>query len=249
VLWVIFSLYWGIAGLNSAPTKSSESWASTSFHQFMLGVALLLLILTVPGLNGRFLPERLHFLVVAGAIVQAGFLLLAVWARRHLGRNWSAEVRIAMDHQLIRTGPYRFLRHPIYTAMLGMFLGTAIASGQVHALIGLALLVVAYLRKTWLEDQILAQTFGAEFDAYRMTHGRWCPCCSNANAPEIGLPEIGRFRVNDGLCGSHSNTRPPITSGLPTDSSTIAPVRMLQSTGEGATIAPSRRHRVPREDH
>jgi protein-S-isoprenylcysteine O-methyltransferase Ste14 len=167
VLWVIFSLYWGIAGLNSAPTKRSESWVSTYFHQFMLGVALLLLILPVPGLNGWFLPERLHFLVVAGAIVQAGFLLLAVWARRHLGRNWSAEVRIAVDHQLIRTGPYRFLRHPIYTAMLGMFLGTAIASSQVHALVGLALLVVAYLRKTWLEDQILAQTFGAEFDAYR----------------------------------------------------------------------------------
>ena len=167
VLWVIFGLYWGIAGLNSAPTKSSESWASTYFHQFMLGVALLLLILPVPGLNGWFLPERLHFLVVAGAIVQAGFVLLAVWARRHLGRNWSAEVRIAMDHQLIRTGPYRFLRHPIYTAMLGMFLGTAIASSQVHALVGLGLLVVAYLRKTWLEDRILAQTFGAEFDTYR----------------------------------------------------------------------------------
>ena len=165
VLWVIFSLYWGIAGLNSAPTKSSESWVSTYFHQFMLGAALLLLILPVPGLNGWFLPERLHFLVVAGAIVQAAFLLLAVWARRHLGRNWSAEVRIAMDHQLICTGPYRFLRHPIYTAMLGMFLGTAIASCQVHALVGLALLVVAYLRKTRLEDQILAQTFGAEFDA------------------------------------------------------------------------------------
>lgn len=171
VLWVIFSLYWGIAGLNSAPTKSSESWVSTYFHQFMLGAAFLLLILPVPGLNGWFLPERLHFLVVAGAIVQAAFLLLAVWARRHLGRNWSAEVRIAMDHQLIRTGPYRFLRHPIYTAMLGMFLGTAIASCQVHALVGLALLVVAYLRKTRLEDRILAQTFGAEFDAYR--HDTW----------------------------------------------------------------------------
>jgi protein-S-isoprenylcysteine O-methyltransferase Ste14 len=59
------------------------------------------------------------------------------------------------------------LRHPIYTAMLGMFLGTAIASSQFHALIGLALLVVAYLRKTRLEDQILAQTFGADYDAYR----------------------------------------------------------------------------------
>jgi protein-S-isoprenylcysteine O-methyltransferase Ste14 len=171
VLWVIFSLYWGIARLNSAPTKSSESRASTYFHQFVLGVALLLLILSVPGLNGWFLPERFHFLIVAGAIIQAGFLLLAVWARRHLGRNWRAEVRIAMDHQLIRTGPYRSLRHPIYTAMLGMFLGTAIASSQLHAIVGLALLVVAYLRKTRLEDQILAQTFGTEFDAYR--HDTW----------------------------------------------------------------------------
>ncbi len=167
VLWMIFGLYWGIAGLDSAPTKSSESWVSTYFHQFMLGAAFLLLILPVPGLNSWFLPRRLHFVVAAGAIVQAGFLLLAVWARRHLGRNWSAEIRIAVDHQLVRTGPYRFLRHPIYTAMLGMFLGTAIASSQVHALVGLALLVVAYLRKTRLEDQILAQTFGSDYAAYR----------------------------------------------------------------------------------
>jgi protein-S-isoprenylcysteine O-methyltransferase Ste14 len=140
---------------------------STYFHQFMLGVALLLLILSVPGLNGWFLPERLHFLVAVGAIIQAGFLLLAVWARWHLGRNWSAEVRIAVDHELVRTGPYRLLRHPIYTAMLGMFLGTAIASSQFHALLGLAILVVAYLRKTRLEDQILAQAFGADYNAYR----------------------------------------------------------------------------------
>ena len=97
----------------------------------------------------------------------AGFVLLAVWARRHLGRNWSAEVRIAVNHQLIRTGPYQFLRHPIYTAMLGMFLGTAIASSQYHALLALALLFVAYLRKTQLEEKILRQTFGAEYDAYR----------------------------------------------------------------------------------
>ena len=167
VLWLIFGLYWGIAGLNSALTKTSESWVSTYFHQFLLCAAFLLLILPVPGLNGWFLPPRLHFVVAVGAIVQAGFVLLAVWARRHLGRNWSAEVRIAVDHELVRTGPYRFLRHPIYTAMLGMFLGTAIASSRYHALIGLALLVIAYLRKTRLEDQILAQTFGADYDAYR----------------------------------------------------------------------------------
>ncbi|MGA8104119.1 MAG: isoprenylcysteine carboxylmethyltransferase family protein [Candidatus Acidiferrales bacterium] len=167
ILWVIFSVYWAIASRNSAPAKSSECSASTYFHQLVLNAALLLLVFPVPGLTGWCLPRRLHFLVAIGVIVQAGSGLLAVWARRHLGRNWSAEVRIGQDHQLVRTGPYSLLRHPIYTAMLGMFLGTAIASSQFHALLGLTMLVVAYLRKIRLEEQILHQTFGAEFDSYR----------------------------------------------------------------------------------
>jgi protein-S-isoprenylcysteine O-methyltransferase Ste14 len=171
ILWVVFSAYWTFASRNSSPTKSSESKPSTALHQILLNAALLLLFVPVPGMTGWFLPRRFHFLVAIGAIVQTGFLLLAVWARRHLGRNWSAEVRIAVDHQLVRTGPYRFLRHPIYTAMLGMSLGTAIASSQYHALLGLAILMSAYLRKTRLEDQILGQTFGVEYDGYR--HDTW----------------------------------------------------------------------------
>jgi protein-S-isoprenylcysteine O-methyltransferase Ste14 len=167
LLWVIFSLYWTIASRNSAETSHSESSLSTGFHQLVLGVAMLLLFIPVPGLTGWFLPPRLHFLVAAGAIVQAGFLLLAVWARRHLGRNWSAEVRIGVGHRLVRSGPYKFLRHPIYTAMLGMFLGTAIASSQYHALLGVVILILAYLRKSRLEDQILAQTFSNEYQDYR----------------------------------------------------------------------------------
>jgi protein-S-isoprenylcysteine O-methyltransferase Ste14 len=170
-LWLVFGLYWAITGLNSAPTKSSESSASTYFHQFMLVAAFLLVIFPVPRLTGWFLPLTFPFAVGVGVTIQAASLLLAIWARRHLGRNWSAEVRIAVGHQLVRTGPYRWVRHPIYTAMLGMFLGTAIASSQYHALLGLALLVAAYLRKTRLEEQILQQTFGAEYDAYR--RGTW----------------------------------------------------------------------------
>jgi protein-S-isoprenylcysteine O-methyltransferase Ste14 len=167
ILWVVFSLFWSVASRNSAPTQSSEPKASTYLHQIVLNGALVLLFWPAPGLTGWFLPQRFHFLVGVGVIIQVGFLLLALWARRHLGRNWSAEVRIGVGHELIRTGPYRILRHPIYTAMLGMFLGTAIASSQYHALVGVALLVVAYLRKSRMEDQALAQAFGAEFEAYR----------------------------------------------------------------------------------
>lgn len=154
---------------------SSESKASTAFHQIVLNAALLLLFIPVPGLTGWFLPRRFHFLVAVGAIIQAGFFALAIWARRHLGKNWAAEVRIGEGHELVRTGPYRMLRHPIYTAMLGMFAGTAIASSQYHALLAVAILVIAYLRKTRLEENILQKTFGPEWDAYRQDTWRLVP--------------------------------------------------------------------------
>lgn len=175
LLWVAFSIYWTIASKNSAGSVSSESKASTVFHQVVLNAALLLLFIPVPGLSGWFLPRRLHLLVAVGAIVQIAFFLLAVSARRHLGRNWSAEVRIGEGHELVCTGPYRFMRHPIYTAMLGMFVGTAIASSQYHALLAVAILAIAYLRKTRLEENIMSETFGAEWEVYRQDTWRLIP--------------------------------------------------------------------------
>jgi protein-S-isoprenylcysteine O-methyltransferase Ste14 len=174
-LWIAFFVYWGIASRNQAPTKQSESWGSTYFHQSVLGASLLLLYLQIPGLTSWYIPQRFHLAVWIGAIVQALSLLLAVWARRHLGRNWAAEVRIGVDHELVRTGPYRWVRHPIYTAMLGMFLGTAIASSQYHALLGVALLFVAYIRKTRLEEEILSRVFPTDYEAYRRSTWRLVP--------------------------------------------------------------------------
>jgi protein-S-isoprenylcysteine O-methyltransferase Ste14 len=167
VLWAGFFAYWAIAARNSAPTKTTEAPSSKWFHAIALNLALILLFWPAPGLTGWFLPQRLQVLVAIGVAVQAAFVLLAIWARRHLGRNWSSEVRIGADHQLVRTGPYRLLRHPIYTAMLGMFLGTAIASGQYHALMGVGILLLAYVRKTGLEEDILQQAFGRDFEEYR----------------------------------------------------------------------------------
>jgi len=165
-MWIAFFTYWGIASRNAARTQGAESWRSTAVHQVLLSSALCLLLIPVPGLTGRFVPSG-WFWWSFGVALQAAFACLAIWARIHLGRNWSAEVRIAEGHQLVRSGPYRTVRHPIYSAMLGMFVGTALTSGQVHALVGLALLTLAYRRKTRLEEQILRENFGAQFESYR----------------------------------------------------------------------------------
>jgi isoprenylcysteine carboxyl methyltransferase (ICMT) family protein YpbQ len=102
-------------------------------------------------------------------------MLLDVWAIRCLGRNWSGAVTIKVDHQLIRTGPYRLVRHPIYTAMFGMFLGTAIVGGELHGLLALLICTIAYWRKTRMEERGLRDVFGQAYDDYRRTSWAFIP--------------------------------------------------------------------------
>jgi protein-S-isoprenylcysteine O-methyltransferase Ste14 len=165
-LWVLFVLYWSAAARHVAPVERSESAASRRLHQYLMNGGLLLLFIPVPGLTGRFLPLW-RVLVAAGLGVQAAAALLAVWARRHLGRNWSGAVAITAGQRLVQTGPYRRLRHPIYTGMIGMFLGTAVVSGEWHAALAVALLVVAYWRKIRIEERTLGDAFGSAYADYR----------------------------------------------------------------------------------
>jgi protein-S-isoprenylcysteine O-methyltransferase Ste14 len=165
-VWVLFSVYWEIAAKNAAQEKSSESSTSRGLHVFMANVALLLLYVPVPGLTRRYLPTPQVFVAI-GLTIQGCGLLLAIWARRHLGRNWSGRITIKVDHELVKSGPYRFVRHPIYTALLAMYAGTALVSGEWHALLGFALAAFAYWRKIRMEEANLAVAFGADWGDYR----------------------------------------------------------------------------------
>jgi protein-S-isoprenylcysteine O-methyltransferase Ste14 len=163
--WVLFSCYWEIAAKNAAPAKSSESRVSRAIHVALVNIAMLLAIAPVRGF-GRYVPAS-PIVMMAGVTVEAFGLFLAIWARRHLGRNWSGEITIKVEHQLIRSGPYSLLRHPIYTGLLAMYLGPAIVTGEWHALIGVAIAALAYWRKIRLEERNLEVAFGAKYEDYR----------------------------------------------------------------------------------
>ena len=165
-LWILFIGYWSAAARNAAATKSSESVASRQLHQLLMYGALALAFWRAPGLGARWLPRTIY-IVAIGFTLQIGSAFLAIWARRHLGRNWSGQITAKVDHQLIRTGPYRLLRHPIYTGMLGMFLGTAFVSGELHGLLALVIIAAAYWRKVRLEEGHLSAVFGAAYEDYR----------------------------------------------------------------------------------
>ena len=163
--WLVFSFYWEAAAKNAAAAKSAESRSSRGFHVALTNLALLLEIVPIRGL-GRFLPLTLLTLAL-GIAVEFGGLTLAIWARRVLGRNWSGEISIKVEHELIRTGPYRLLRHPIYTGLLAMYAGAALVTGTWLAVLGFAMAAFAYWRKIRLEEANMDVAFGADYDAYR----------------------------------------------------------------------------------
>jgi len=163
--WVLFGLYWEISAKNAAAAKSAESGTSRGVHVFLANAALILEIIPLRW-SSRFVPAS-SLITAAGIAVEAMGLVLAILARRHLGRNWSGEISIKVDHELIRSGPYQLLRHPIYTGLLTMYAGTALVTGTWLAIAGFAIAVFAYVRKIRLEEVNLQVAFGAEYETYR----------------------------------------------------------------------------------
>jgi protein-S-isoprenylcysteine O-methyltransferase Ste14 len=166
VLWCLFSIYWEKEATRSSAAAVSEPRVSRWFHLLLINVGQLLLFLEVRGLGGRFLPAPAVFETLGLALLAAG-VALAVWARRCLGCEWSGNITIKVEHKLIRTGPYRWVRHPIYTGLLAMYAGTTLVSGEWHALAGLVLAGLAYVRKIRLEEANLLSGFGANYAAYQ----------------------------------------------------------------------------------
>jgi protein-S-isoprenylcysteine O-methyltransferase Ste14 len=171
-LWLIPGIYWEIAARNA--TTQKEPMRTRGVHLLLTAAAQLLVVLPVTGLRARFLPLSTP-IWVAGLVIEAIAVGLTVWARRVLGKNWSGAIATNVDHELIRTGPYRSVRHPIYTGILGTYLGTTIVSGEVHALIGLGLAIIAYARKIHMEEGHLHQAFGAAYADYSQDSWKLIP--------------------------------------------------------------------------
>jgi len=94
-------------------------------------------------------------------------LFAAIWSRKTLGSDWSRDVELKEGHQLVERGPYRFVRHPIYTSHLLMGLGTAIASGLLLAFAGLLSFFVGFWIKLKQEERLLLTHFPNEYPAYK----------------------------------------------------------------------------------
>jgi protein-S-isoprenylcysteine O-methyltransferase Ste14 len=170
VLWLAWIAYWRISAADVKPAQRQESPGSRAAHMLPLLVGAVLLWIRGDPEDGwlfhRIFP-RSATLFWVGAAITAAALGFSAWARMHLGRNWSATVTVKQDHELIRTGPYAIVRHPIYTGVLFGFIGTALAIGQWRGVLAVVIVFAAFWRKLRLEERWMSETFGEQYRSYR----------------------------------------------------------------------------------
>jgi protein-S-isoprenylcysteine O-methyltransferase Ste14 len=168
-LWGGFFAYWWLSALrNRTPIKRQTSrFGFLTCMGIPAGVIFLAAGLAAPWLYAtHVLPDFLP-VVIAGLLVVILGICFAVWARVHLGSNWSSRPAIHENHTITRTGPYAIVRHPIYTGILTGILGTAIATGALLAFISLLVILVLFLIKIRMEEQFLKEEFGEDYERYR----------------------------------------------------------------------------------
>jgi protein-S-isoprenylcysteine O-methyltransferase Ste14 len=165
-LWITWWISWGIAAFVRNRTVARPAIGSVGYRAFNVIGAVLIFALfgrrLVPGLTWRLSSPIAWALVVVSAI---GFAF-TWWARIHLGRLWSAGVVRREGHRVIDTGPYRLVRHPIYTGICLAAFATAVIEGTAIALVGAAVLTYGFYHKARLEEQFLGQELGASYVEY-----------------------------------------------------------------------------------
>src|SRR5271165_4639574 len=160
--WVVWLV--ALAGQVKSVAQS-ESISSQLVHRLSLGVAAYFLFaprVPLPWLNNRFAGFEPGLLWLGVAVTFAG-VAFSIWARVRLGGNWSSSVTLKRGHELIVEGPYRWVRHPIYTGMLVGLIGSALALGEWRGLLAVAIATASLWRKLQLEETVMRGQFG---DAY-----------------------------------------------------------------------------------
>ncbi|HEX2666839.1 MAG TPA: isoprenylcysteine carboxylmethyltransferase family protein [Gammaproteobacteria bacterium] len=168
-VWILWEAYWIISarGVKRAASKEPLLTRVPVFMGLLLGFVLLLAPWWLgPFFGRRILPDD-RLLYAAGVFLLLCGVCLAFWARHTLGTNWSGRVTIKENHELVTRGPYRFVRHPIYTGVLFAFTGTTLALGWMGDLFAIALMLAIFAHKIRLEEKVMDQHFGAKYADYR----------------------------------------------------------------------------------
>lgn len=167
--WILFAVIFLFRG-KQTPEESKKSEPASIIGIILQSIALGLVWLRRPPFT-PILPLGIWFEIFAAAL--GIFLIIAsLWlmsaAVHALGKQWSMQARVLEDHALIRHGPYRIARHPIYTGMLGMLMATGLTwTHWIGFVTSILFFSIGTMIRVRSEEKLLREQFGAAFDDYK----------------------------------------------------------------------------------
>jgi protein-S-isoprenylcysteine O-methyltransferase Ste14 len=176
-LWVAFFIVWVIWGFKTKATQRREGLSSRLSYTVLTVIAYFLMF------SGDVPREHLRASLFTptiwtdalGIVITIAGIAFAVWARFYLGGNWSSSITVKVDHQLVRSGPYRFVRHPIYTGLITALIGTGIVRHQVRGAIAVVFAYAGFKIKSLIEERTMTSTFGEQYSEYSRSTGGIVP--------------------------------------------------------------------------
>jgi len=160
IAWIAFWIYWLVSATSANASRPGRRWTPIG------GLSAVAVILILRVLRFPSLAVHSPVLGAVGAVVFASGLLLAIWARVHLGRNWGMPMTQRLEPELVTSGPYRYIRHPIYTGLLLGIVGTALADNLSGLVLAAGLTVVFYYAGR-VEERNMTAAFPTTYPAYR----------------------------------------------------------------------------------
>jgi protein-S-isoprenylcysteine O-methyltransferase Ste14 len=164
--WIVLVVYWNVSARSVKPAAELQS-STGRLARMPIWLGYILFVVAGAHPFGPVVMPQSTASVWLGVTICALGLCAAIWSRKTLGDDWSRDVEFKQGHKLVERGPYRFVRHPIYTSHLLMGLGTAIASGLLVAFIGLFLFIIGFCIKLKQEEDLLLRHFPDEYPGYK----------------------------------------------------------------------------------
>ena len=170
-IWSLFVIYWVLSALHTRrkvkKDGSGQERIPRALHLFLVFIAFAVTYSNpeIMRLNEIILPHN-WVIEYTGGIILFLSLLFAIWARIVLGKNWSGAIQKVEGQRLIKCGPYKHIRNPIYTGVICGFFGTFLTLGTIASFLGLCIVSAAFLVKIKNEQRFLIMEFGEEYKQY-----------------------------------------------------------------------------------
>ena len=167
VCWGMFIVAW-ILGAIYISSNGQETTKRRSRYDWLVLAALIWSVMHyAPNRYLSFSLFHIAWLRMAGSILLIAATVFTLWSRWVLGKMWATNAAVKKEHKLVTRGPYGITRHPIYTGVLGMILGSAMSLDQGVIFLGFIMVLLFFMNRIRNEEQLMEMTFGEQYNRYR----------------------------------------------------------------------------------